>query len=47
MADGRKAVVLLSGGMDSCVCAATACKQHGPHNVALCLRLRIPCFKLL
>src|SRR6266478_4545398 len=35
MADGRKAVVLLSGGMDSCVCAATACKQHGAHNVAL------------
>ena len=35
MADGRKAVVLLSGGMDSCVCAATACKQHGTHHVAL------------
>src|SRR6266702_6213999 len=35
MADGRKAVVLLSGGMDSCVCAATARKQHGAHNVAL------------
>jgi 7-cyano-7-deazaguanine synthase len=35
MADGRKAVVLLSGGMDSCVCAATACRQHGAHNVAL------------
>jgi len=35
MADGRKAVVLLSGGMDSCVCVATACKQHGTHNIAL------------
>jgi len=35
MAEARKAVVLLSGGMDSCVCAATACKQHGAHNVAL------------
>src|SRR6266446_8826077 len=35
MADGRKAVVLLSGGMDSCVCAATACKQQGTHHVAL------------
>lgn len=30
-----KAVVLLSGGMDSCVCAATACKRHGVGNVAL------------
>src|SRR5262245_28608216 len=30
-----KAVVLLSGGMDSCVCAATARKRHGAGNVAL------------
>src|SRR5262249_47207471 len=30
-----KAVVLLSGGMDSCVCAATARERHGPGNVAL------------
>jgi 7-cyano-7-deazaguanine synthase len=29
------AVVLVSGGMDSCVCAAIACKQHGAANVAL------------
>jgi 7-cyano-7-deazaguanine synthase len=35
MADGRKAVVQLSGGMDSCVSVSTACKQHGTHNVAL------------
>jgi 7-cyano-7-deazaguanine synthase len=28
------AVVLLSGGMDSCVCAAIACKRHGVANVA-------------
>jgi 7-cyano-7-deazaguanine synthase len=35
MADGRKAVVLLSGGMDSCVCAAIARETHGPANVAL------------
>ena len=35
MADMRKAVVLLSGGMDSCVCAAVARKQHGAENVAL------------
>jgi len=28
-------VVLLSGGMDSCVCAATACERHGVENVAL------------
>jgi len=32
---GPKAVVLLSGGMDSCVCAATACERHGAANVAL------------
>jgi 7-cyano-7-deazaguanine synthase len=35
MADARKAVVLLSGGMDSCVCAAIAFKEHGATNVAL------------
>jgi 7-cyano-7-deazaguanine synthase len=31
----EKAVVLLSGGMDSCVCAAIAMQAHGPANVAL------------
>src|SRR5215470_16680724 len=30
-----KAVVLLSGGMDSCVCAAEACECHGAESVAL------------
>jgi 7-cyano-7-deazaguanine synthase len=30
-----KAVVLLSGGMDSCVCAAVAIREHGAANVAL------------
>jgi len=30
-----KAVVLLSGGMDSCVCAATARERHGAEGVAL------------
>jgi 7-cyano-7-deazaguanine synthase len=35
MSDSRKAVVLLSGGMDSCVCAAIACDRHGAGNVAL------------
>ena len=35
MADEHKAVVLLSGGMDSCVCAAIACKQYGATKVAL------------
>jgi 7-cyano-7-deazaguanine synthase len=30
-----KAVVLLSGGMDSCVCAAIACEKHGASNLAL------------
>jgi 7-cyano-7-deazaguanine synthase len=30
-----KAVVLVSGGMDSCVCAAIACKLHGAANIAL------------
>ena len=34
-ADGRKAVVLLSGGMDSCVCGAIARQRHGAANVAL------------
>ena len=33
--DSRKAVVLLSGGMDSCVCTAIACQRHGANNVAL------------
>jgi 7-cyano-7-deazaguanine synthase len=31
----RKAVVLLSGGMDSCVCTAIAHHNHGPAEVAL------------
>jgi len=35
MTDLRKAVVLLSGGMDSCVCTAMACERHGPASVAL------------
>lgn len=35
MNDQRKAVVLLSGGMDSCVCAAIARERHGAGNVAL------------
>jgi 7-cyano-7-deazaguanine synthase len=35
MDDLRKAVVLLSGGMDSCVSAAIARERHGPANVAL------------
>ena len=33
--DSRKAVVLLSGGMDSCVCTAIARERHGPENIAL------------
>ncbi len=33
--DGKKAVVLLSGGMDSCVCAAIARERHGAGKVAL------------
>jgi 7-cyano-7-deazaguanine synthase len=33
--DARKAVVLLSGGMDSCVCAAIARERHGAGNIAL------------
>ena len=32
---GPQAVVLLSGGMDSCVCAAIAVDTHGSENVAL------------
>jgi 7-cyano-7-deazaguanine synthase len=35
MTDSRKAVVLLSGGMDSCVCTAIAHERHGAGNVAL------------
>ncbi len=35
MPDTEKAVVLLSGGMDSCVCAAIAVQKHGTSNVAL------------
>ena len=35
MTDARKAVVLLSGGMDSCVCAAVARERHGAGNIAL------------
>lgn len=35
MRDQRKAVVLLSGGMDSCVCTAIAKEHHGAHNIAL------------
>jgi len=33
--EATKAVVLLSGGMDSCVCAAIALERHGAGNVAL------------
>jgi len=33
--DSRKAVILLSGGMDSCVCTAMARGRHGAGNVAL------------
>ncbi|HTC42634.1 MAG TPA: 7-cyano-7-deazaguanine synthase QueC [Candidatus Acidoferrales bacterium] len=35
MSDNVKAVVLLSGGMDSCVCTAIARERHGPGNIAL------------
>jgi 7-cyano-7-deazaguanine synthase len=35
MTDLRKAVVLLSGGMDSCVSVAIARERHGAANVAL------------
>ena len=31
----RKAVVLLSGGMDSCVCTAMARERHGAANIAV------------
>ena len=34
-ADQKKAVVLLSGGMDSCVCTAMARERHGAGNIAL------------
>jgi len=35
MTDLRKAVVLLSGGMDSCVSTAMARERHGAGNLAL------------
>lgn len=35
MKDPREAVVLLSGGMDSCVSAAIAVQSHGADSVAL------------
>jgi len=35
MSDTRKAVVLLSGGMDSCVSTAIARERHGAPNIAL------------
>lgn len=35
MARAEKAVVLLSGGMDSCVCTAIARERHGERNLAL------------
>jgi 7-cyano-7-deazaguanine synthase len=35
LTDSRKAVVLLSGGMDSCVSAAIAGERHGLQNLAL------------
>jgi 7-cyano-7-deazaguanine synthase len=35
MTNRGKSVVLLSGGMDSCVCAAIALEEHGAGNVAL------------
>ncbi len=35
MSDVRKAVVLLSGGMDSCVSTAIARERHGNGNLAL------------
>ena len=35
MTDQRKAIVLLSGGMDSCVCTAIARERHGQRNLAL------------
>jgi 7-cyano-7-deazaguanine synthase len=35
ISEARRAVVLLSGGMDSCVCAGMARERHGAGNVAL------------
>jgi 7-cyano-7-deazaguanine synthase len=35
MSRTEKAVVLLSGGMDSCVCSAIALEEHGNENLAL------------
>jgi 7-cyano-7-deazaguanine synthase len=35
LSDQRQAVVLLSGGMDSCVCTAIAQARHGGGNIAL------------
>jgi 7-cyano-7-deazaguanine synthase len=35
MSGSAKAVVLLSGGMDSCVCTAIAAERHGAANLAL------------
>src|SRR5437763_15936060 len=35
MSDSRKAVVLLSGGMDSCVSTGIARERHGAGNIAL------------
>ena len=35
MAAEQKAIVLLSGGMDSCVCTAMARERHGAENIAL------------
>jgi 7-cyano-7-deazaguanine synthase len=35
MTDSQKAVVLLSGGMDSCVSTAIARERHGAGNIAL------------
>jgi 7-cyano-7-deazaguanine synthase len=35
MSEAGKAIVLLSGGMDSCVCSAIARERHGPQNLAL------------
>jgi 7-cyano-7-deazaguanine synthase len=35
MSVADRAIVLLSGGMDSCVCTAIACERHGAGNIAL------------
>jgi len=35
MGDQQKAIVLLSGGMDSCVCGAIARERNGASNIAL------------